>query len=517
LNLGESKGEEQKQYIGSIEDAPYFAKDNDFIHHGYRIGFYDIKSVLRTLFMCHNETANVWSHLLGVFLFIGLIIWIVNSLGHGIYHPRYEVADKFEFHGTDVLYQKCKNYNLELLTKINVNKAKWMAYNEIYHSAIEHWHQEVEQNGFEYFTHNSWIQQNLDERKAEENNNTFNRLMLLERDPYTEITKLIEYYCHTEAESIQYLMGKFDLDPENVIQTVKAISHYVQEQIDEQLEVWEQIEPSFTNVLEFNYEVQLIRDMKEAYKVIKSVVNRHLGEFTKRIAHSFQASQIGFLFEDDEISENIEDHETVSQISIIPLILHMLAAIIWFSLSSIFHLFTCHSEEAHTFLSRLDYGGIVILIGGSTIPPYIYGFYCGKLWYFGVFYTIAWDTMCLAAFIWSLIPTFDQPKYRNVRATLFVLVGLTSGLPGVHAVFFRDPFVIPPMNVFYWALGGAVYVSGAFIYAFRFPERYFEGKFSYFGHSHNIWHWFVLAGAMIHFYASLNDYYVRRTFPWPLN
>jgi adiponectin receptor len=83
----------------------------------------------------------------------------------------------------------------------------------------------------------------------------------------------------------------------------------------------------------------------------------------------------------------------------------------------------------------------------------------------------------MVAFISSLVPAFDSPKYRNIRATLFVLVGLTSGLPGLHVVFFRDPFISPPSNVFLWALGGAVYVSGAMIYALRFPERYFPGRF----------------------------------------
>ncbi len=30
--------------------------------------------------MLHNETVNVWSHMLGVFAFIGLFIWTVSSL-----------------------------------------------------------------------------------------------------------------------------------------------------------------------------------------------------------------------------------------------------------------------------------------------------------------------------------------------------------------------------------------------------------------------------------------------------
>lgn len=69
-----------------------------------------------------------------------------------------------------------------------------------------------------------------------------------------------------------------------------------------------------------------------------------------------------------------------------------------------------------------------------------------------------------------------------------MIVGLASGLPGLHVVLFRDPFVSPPANVFLWALGGAVYISGAVLYASRFPEKFFPGKLCYIGQSHNIWH-----------------------------
>jgi len=40
---------------------------------GYRINFNTFPRILRSLFMLHNESVNVWSHLLGVLLFIGLI------------------------------------------------------------------------------------------------------------------------------------------------------------------------------------------------------------------------------------------------------------------------------------------------------------------------------------------------------------------------------------------------------------------------------------------------------------
>ena len=63
-------------FIGRLEQAPPYAIDNEFIKRGYRINFNTIKRTLLSLFMCHNETTNVWSHLGGAILFVGLIVYI---------------------------------------------------------------------------------------------------------------------------------------------------------------------------------------------------------------------------------------------------------------------------------------------------------------------------------------------------------------------------------------------------------------------------------------------------------
>jgi adiponectin receptor len=48
-------------------------------------------------------------------------------------------------------------------------------------------------------------------------------------------------------------------------------------------------------------------------------------------------------------------------------------------------------------------------------------------------------------------------------------------------------------------LMGALYLIGAFIYAFRIPERWWPGKFDIIGQSHQIFHVLVVAGAAIHY------------------
>jgi len=62
--------------LGTIEQAPDWVVDNHFLIRGYRIGFSQFKHVMKSLFMCHNETVNIWTHLLGVIMFIGIVTWI---------------------------------------------------------------------------------------------------------------------------------------------------------------------------------------------------------------------------------------------------------------------------------------------------------------------------------------------------------------------------------------------------------------------------------------------------------
>lgn len=66
----------KKPIIGKWEDAQEYLRDNEYIRKGYRINFNTFPRLLRSLFMCHNETTNVWSHLCGAFLFIFLIVYI---------------------------------------------------------------------------------------------------------------------------------------------------------------------------------------------------------------------------------------------------------------------------------------------------------------------------------------------------------------------------------------------------------------------------------------------------------
>ena len=75
---------DKKPYIGSIEQAPKFTSDNQYVKEGYRINFDKTWYIVKSLFMIHNETANVWTHLLGAMIFVGLFI---STFYVGPLHP----------------------------------------------------------------------------------------------------------------------------------------------------------------------------------------------------------------------------------------------------------------------------------------------------------------------------------------------------------------------------------------------------------------------------------------------
>ncbi len=63
--------------IGTWDQADLYMRDNEYIRKGYRVNFNSGARILKSLFMCHNESTNIWSHLCGAILFAALIVYII--------------------------------------------------------------------------------------------------------------------------------------------------------------------------------------------------------------------------------------------------------------------------------------------------------------------------------------------------------------------------------------------------------------------------------------------------------
>ena len=58
------RSQQRHHALESFENLPDYLRDNEFIHGSYRKE-QSMRSSFLTLFKLHNETGNVWSHLIG--------------------------------------------------------------------------------------------------------------------------------------------------------------------------------------------------------------------------------------------------------------------------------------------------------------------------------------------------------------------------------------------------------------------------------------------------------------------
>ncbi|XP_009758488.1 heptahelical transmembrane protein 4 isoform X2 [Nicotiana tabacum] len=169
--------------------------------------------------------------------------------------------------------------------------------------------------------------------------------------------------------------------------------------------------------------------------------------------------------------------------------------------SSTCHLLSCHSEHLSYIMLSLDYAGIAALISTSFYPPVYYSFMCYP--FFCNLYLGFITLLGIATILGSLLPVFQTPEYRTIRASLFFGMGFSGAVPILHklVLFWHQPEALHTTG--YELLMGIFYGIGALVYAMRVPERWMPGKFDIAGHSHQLFHVLVVAGAYTHYHAGL--------------
>lgn len=94
--------------------------------------------------------------------------------------------------------------------------------------------------------------------------------------------------------------------------------------------------------------------------------------------------------------------------------------------------------------------------------------------------------------------------FRVFRAAIFVALGLISALPIIHFLIengISDSFEKGSLTNLLTM--GALYITGAGLYAARIPERFLPGKCDIWFQSHQIFHLLVSWGQIIYLFVHL--------------
>ncbi|KAH3820040.1 adiponectin receptor protein-like [Dreissena polymorpha] len=188
-----------------------------------------------------------------------------------------------------------------------------------------------------------------------------------------------------------------------------------------------------------------------------------------------------------------------------------MGAIVCLGFSWVFHTVFNHSHRIGKLFNKLDYCGIAILTMGSFVPWLYYGFYCHLgLKVFYMVLTFSLGTACITVSLWD---KFSEPRFRPLRAGVFIAFGLSGVIPALHIVIkYGFWWAVNKASLGWLSLMAMLYIVGAIIYAVRIPERFFPGKFDIWFQSHQIFHMFVLAAAFVHYHGITEIAYQRLVF-----
>ena len=126
--------------IGTYEDAPDFIQDNEYIKTGYILHCNTFKKTFKSLFMWHNETINIWSHLLGALFFFALIFYteiFITNFKTQLTNIRKDLSLMEE--KVELLHNQSPNITDEMYNSVKDIKVSFKEFNEkiIYQESID--------------------------------------------------------------------------------------------------------------------------------------------------------------------------------------------------------------------------------------------------------------------------------------------------------------------------------------------------------------------------------------------
>jgi hemolysin III len=144
--------------------------------------------------------------------------------------------------------------------------------------------------------------------------------------------------------------------------------------------------------------------------------------------------------------------------------------------STLYHSFT--NPKVKNLFARFDHISIFLLIAGTYTPILLTSL--RGLWGWTLF-GIIWSV----ALVGVIIRSIYLHRFRKLMVAIYMIMGWMFVLAG-NQIYQK----LPSISLTFLVLGGVAYSVGVVFYMWR--------KLPY---SHGIWHLFVLAGSILHFFA----------------
>ncbi len=161
-----------------------------------------------------------------------------------------------------------------------------------------------------------------------------------------------------------------------------------------------------------------------------------------------------------------------------------ICSFVLFSISAIYHGYP-NTEYGVRFWQKFDHCSIYLMIAGSYTPTSLLVFEGSMRWVlFGTVWTIA--------LIGCALKIFNKLQHKGISLGIYIAMGALI-VPLLNNMLEKLPFAA----IGWMLLGGLFYAGGTIFY-------YQDKPVNKFVHTHEIWHIFVIAGAVSHFVYNYN-------------
>jgi hemolysin III len=167
----------------------------------------------------------------------------------------------------------------------------------------------------------------------------------------------------------------------------------------------------------------------------------------------------------------------------ISLAVYGVSVVLLFAASATYHLVKARPQVVE-ILRKFDHSAIYLLIAGSY-TPICYNMFTG-FWKWG-----------MLLIVWAFALAGIAIKIFIIKAPRWVSAGVYLAMGWMCIIALKEMLISLPVGALIWlGVGGVIYSFGAVVYATKIFD-FFPGKFGF----HEIWHIFVILGALAHFIA----------------